>query len=381
VLTYGGEWQSDKKAYQLNLSQRSNHAEDKTIFHFPIPVAFHRRAAPAYDKTVVVSMEDTKVTQSVPLNDEPEWITVNPGGASLVELVPADRDNDKLTKQALQDPDDIARVWATFALMGGLIQGESISSDAQKTVLDVVSADPSPYVRVAVLRQFDKIKTRWLPGKIGDGVLKLVKSTAQPEFEQSPFFTTDKHGGRQYRAELLGALGHVDSSESLTLLSDLLLRKDLGLDDLTKASRAAAAIGDDKSVAVLRAALALHKTRGHAYEYAVESAFGAYENPKGAAEIETLSKTAGQDLLGSIGGIIRDNQTLKNSPEWAQFVQGFVLKDTRFDDEIKSRILETIEDVHSDSVKSVLQTIEKQAKSQRLQEDSKRILGKNFSES
>jgi hypothetical protein len=98
-------------------------------------------------------------------------------------------------------------------------------------------------------------------------------------------------------------------------------------------------------------------------------------------EIEQLAKTAGQDLLGMISGVIRDNQILKNSPEWAQFVQSFVLTDVRFDDEIKSRILETIEEVHSEPVKSALQAIEKQAKSPRLQEDSKRILGKNFSQS
>ena len=82
--------------------------------------------------------------------------------------------------------------------------------------------------------------------------------------------------------------------------------------------------------------------------------------------------------MGKIGNLVVDNNVLKNSDEWAQFLRGFILKNERFGEEVKSRILGTIEEVKNNSVKGLLEQIAKESESQRLKEVSKKILKKNF---
>ena len=137
-------------------------------------------------------------------------------------------------------------------------------------------------------------------------------------------------------------------------------------------------LGDEKAATILKEAAKLHESRGYRYKYVILYAFGAYEHPQAASEIMRLTETSSADLIGRMGWVIQDNQTLKNSAEWASFLREFVLKSSRFGDEVKSRILHTIEEVKNTQVKEALETISRETSSQRLREYTKKILEKNF---
>ena len=315
--------------------------------------------------------------EKVKLPAEPEWVTVNPGAIVLGKVAPQNRDERVLGLQALDDPDPIARVWAAFTLGRELLDGGEISVTAEETLLDMLLEDPSPYVRNAILVAFQRMKARWLPKDLAAGVFDLAKEAVKKGAEQSKSFRADPHGWTQYRAELLGALGRVNQNGVLDFLEQVLKTAELPIDDLAKAARAVATLGFDASADILHRALNLHGKRGYPYQFAILFNFGAFENPAAAHEIRNIAKTCGSDLIGRLGRTVRDNQTLKGSPEWADFLHDLVLGDTRFGDEVKARILQTIEDVKAPHVKKMLETLTASA-SDRLKEVSRKILEKNF---
>lgn len=378
VVSYGGSWDAVTGNYVLTLKQRSNHASDRALFHFKLPLVFHRRSAPSYRKETALVMESSEQALNMKLPAPPEWVTVNPNGIVLAKVRQETRQEDTLAKQALYDDNAIARVWANYELAEGLLEGKSLSPLAETTLIEVLNHDPSSYVRNAVLAFFGRAKSRWLPKPLAETLVKLAQHTQTAAFENSSFFKADPHGARQFHANVLGALGKVDLPEVLPLLAAALGKNSLGLDELGKAAHAVAALGNERSVDVLKTALSLHQERGYRYRYHIQYAFGALESPKAVAEIRELAKTCGADLIGRMGWVIRDNQTLKNSKEWAQFLRDFVISDTRFGDEVKARILQTVEDVKNDSVRRTLRAISEESSSDRLKEVSRKILEKNF---
>jgi hypothetical protein len=380
VVTYSGTWDGDSSKYQLTLAQRANHPEDNTTFTFRIPVTFHRKSAPAYDQTITLTMNQPSITEPVNLLAQPEWVTVNPGAVVLAKVEPQERDEKLLALQATTDPDPISRVWAGMELASGLLEGDSISSTAERALLSMITDDQSPYVRSAMLGVASRMKARWLPSEMGDKVFELAKQARDTTYSRTVTFESDPYGWIDYRAHLLTAVGRSQSDYVLPFLTETLQNPTLTLDDLTAAAQAVASLGDPKSAEVLKSALAVHKKRGYRYEFAINFAFGALENTTAAAEIREIAKTARPDLMGRIGWAVKDNQVLKNSPEWAAFLKDFVLQNDRFDDEVKSRILHTIEEVKNESVHSLLQNIVKDAKSDRLKSLSKKMLEKNFPE-
>lgn len=381
VITYSGKWDADKKTYTLTVKQRPNHAEDSTVFEYKLPVAFHRKAEPAFNRDVTVMVSQSQTETSVVLEAEPEWVTVNPKSIVLATWAPETIDEDILAKQATVDPDEITRVWATFKLLEQLHNGtdDSPSRLAVRTTLKLLEEDTSPYVRNAVLGYLQTIKSRWLPDKLGNGLLSLAQKVTTTTFSANELYSKDPHGWSVFRSEILGTLGKVDSKEVLPLLTATLKNPTLPLDDLGKAAQSVAFLGEEQSADVLKVALALHKSRGYRYQYLLQYAFGAYANPKAAAEIGNLSREAGSDLMGKIGNLVVDNMPLKTSKEWSEFLKDFTLKNDRFGDEVKARVLETIEEVKNDHVKDLLQAITKQSSSERLKEVSRKILSKNFS--
>ncbi len=381
VVTYGGTWDSDTNTYHLKISQRPNHPEDKTAFRFRIPVVYQRRAAPSFSKMVNVDMGKGDVTAQEIITNlpaRPEWITVNPGAVVLARVQQADRDDAVLAAQALGDNDAIARIWAGYELARGLVDGDSISSFSEKTLVEMLRSDASPYVRIALLSNFQKMKSRWLPSHLSDAVSELARTSVQKGSEVTPTYLSDEMGWSQWRSELLGTMGRIDRRETLPFLAEQLAKKDLPLDDLSKTAISVAQLGDDKSAAVLREAEKLHKDRGYRYQYVVQYAFGAYESPKAAAEIRELTKTCASDLIGRWTGLLKNNHTLIHSAEWADFLRDFVLHNTRFGDEVKARLLETIEEVKSAEVKAAMEAIAKETPSDRMKEVARKVLDKNF---
>ncbi|MBI4405309.1 MAG: hypothetical protein HY537_14190 [Deltaproteobacteria bacterium] len=381
VIRYSGEWDPKSSTYTLSLSQRSNHESDKSSFHFRLPIVFHRSKASAYSRTVILSVSEKNTDISLVLPAEPEWVTVNPGGVVLGKVIPAKTDETVLALQAVSDPDPVARVWACFQLSENFLEGRAeLSKEAESTVLNILQSDSSPYVRMALLAAFRKMKTRWLTEKIGSGILALARNAFQNSWQQTADYRNDPHGWSELRSELLGTLGKVSDKTVLNFLSEILQNPALALDDLQMAANAVAQVGDKRSAEILHSTLSIHKPRGYRYQYWIQFAFGAYQSPMAAAEIRKLSETGSADLFGRINLAIRDNQVLRTSPEWAVFLQEFLLKNGRFNDEVKTRILSSVEDVNTKHAKALLVAVIKESKSERLREASKKILDKNFPE-
>ncbi len=379
VLSSAGTWNEAQKEFAFTLSQRSNHANERSIFHFRIPVVFHRKTAPVYSKNLDLLMEGSRVSQTLTLPAEPEWVTVNPGGVALAKVIPQEGKEAALDLLALNDPDAVARTWAAFAIVAPLKENKEIAARAEETLSKMLRQDPSPYVRASIVSSLTSLKTRWLPDGLGKTLVGLAKEALASSFEKSAAYAKDTPGWKEWRAELLGSLGKVKRPEVLPLLATALGRSTVNLDDLGKASSAVAMLGDEHSAAILKTTLKLHEARGYRFRFAIQIAFGALATPAAAGEIRELTKTCGSDLIGRMGRFIRDNQILLESPEWAQFLKEFVLDDMKFGDEVKARVLNTVEEVKTKSIRTTLEAINRQSNSDRLREASKKILDKNFS--
>lgn len=374
ILSYSGAWNAADKTYRFELKQRSNHESDTSVFAFRIPVVFHRQAKPAFTRIAVLNVATAQTTRAEKLPAEPEWVSVNPGSVVLGKVMQAVRDEGLLAQQARRDPDSLARIRAAYDLLEPMLEGTgSPSALAETTAVEVLQADPSPFVRMAILSAADRMKTRWLPKGLSASVLKLAENP-----ESGKGFSP--RARRLWRASLLRALGKVPGEASLGIVVKALGWPDLPLDDLGAAAASAAAHGTDKSISALRRAVMVHSPRGYRYRYASEIAFGAYESPKAAQEVSAILARCGSDLAGRIGRVVRDNQTLKNSPEWAEFLSEFILKDTRHGDEVKARLLQTIEEVKTSPVQGLLKTISDRSTSPRLQGLARKILEKNYSD-
>ncbi len=379
VITFSGTYSAELKNYKLTLLQRTNITAENNRFRFKLPLAFHRRSAPAYDKNFFVEMTDFSHELHYDLPAEPEWITMNPGGIALSRFEMVNRDEAVLGKQALQDPDTVGRLWAAFELISPLLEGKSMTPLAQKPIAKFLESDPSPYARIALMAALHRTKSRTYPKAIGDALVNVTQSTLKAQFVSSQAYKSDPHGWRQWRSTLYGALGKVEGDATFPLLEKIVLKPDVELDDLGQAARAMAMTGKPAASAALRAALVLHGQRGYPfYQFAVTYAYGAYENPAAAKEIERIVESCGADLMARLGRLIVDNQTLKNSPEWAEFLREFTLKNTRFGDEIKSRVLRTVEEVKAQPTQQALETIQRDSNSPRIKEVTKKILEKNF---
>ncbi len=378
IVHYSGTWNAKQSSYQLLLRQHSNHPEDAANFHYKLPIVFHRQSTPAYSKAVDIVMGGKEQQLSVTLIAEPEWVTVNPGAVVLGRIAQESRDEGTLTRQALHDPDPIARTWAAYELAGGLIAGDGISSLAERTLVSVLEQDKSPYVRSAILAALTRAKIRWLPEALGSRLFALARSATERGYVQAAAFAADPHGWKQWKSNLLTTLGKVNQEGALPFLAATLGKGDISLDDVKSASRGLAMLGRPESTNVLKTALQLHQDRGYRYRYWMEYAFAYYESPKAVDEIRNLAKTVGTDLMGRIGWAIADNQTLKNSPEWARYLQEFLLTESRFGETVKSRMLSTIEEVKTAEVRVMLELVSAKSESPRLKEAAKKILDKNF---
>jgi len=379
VLRQTSNWDDGKKAFTFTLAQQSNHSTERSIFHFRVPVVFRRKSAPAFAKSVDFLMEGPRVSQTITLPAEPEWVTVNPGGIALAKVLPEEGKEASLSTLALNDPDATARTWAAFTILAPLREGKTLNQESEALISQMLRQDPSPYVRASIASHLKILKARWVPDGIGATLAGLGKEVLNGPFEKSNAFSKDPHGWRLWRGELTGALGKVNRPEVLPLLAGTLGRENVTLDDLSEAASAVARLGNERSAAILKTTMKLHGGRGYRYRFAIKMAFGALATPGAAQEIREMTKTSDSDLFARIGVLVRDNQVLLESSEWAAFLKEFVLDDTKFGDEIKARILTTIEEVKTRPVRGTLEAIYQQSSSDRLREVSKKILDKNFS--
>ena len=218
-------------SYRLKISQKPNHPEDDTIFDSVCPSFFIESRRLEFEKRVILPVDESAKEVSFQLPAAPDLITVNPSGEVLAKVEPVNRDESLLALQALDDPEPLARVWADYALLEGLTEGKGISSSAETTLLLSLRQDPSPYVRNALLEGFQRMKARWLPENLAEGVFASSKAVMEGQGLDPKLLSSDPHGWTEYRAHLLGALGKVEKKETLGFLTAVFRRPDLPLDD------------------------------------------------------------------------------------------------------------------------------------------------------
>lgn len=379
VVKYAMTWDAAKKTAKLTLSQTPVQPSATKPFPFTLPVAFHRKTAPAFAEPANVAVTGKEATLEIPLPAEPEWVSVNVGAPVLAEFETEKRDVKTLALQAKHDPDPYTRMWAARELLLPLDRGGDLEDPAIDAVAAVVAEDPDPAVRSILLEMSGRLEARWMPGNYGKTILRLAKSATTPNWLESHAKGGDGRQWRTYRTALLGALGRVDDKEALAIAKRELERSDLNLEDLTAAALAVARQGRGDSVEILRAAEAKHGARGYRYRSATTLAMGALERPGEAVkEIERLMPTVRNDWLARLGWVVRDNETLRKSDAWPQFLRTFIVEDQKFGDEVKSRLLDTIEDLKNASVSRLLESLEKDAKTPRLREAARKIREKNF---
>ncbi len=368
VIEYSTLWNPEKKEFTLTLKQHSNHPTDRSIFHFKITSELHFLNQPKLNQTLTAVMNQSKTEFKVSLPQEPDWVSVNTGAKVLGKVVPLATDPKKIALQALKDPDPYSRLWAGYQLLSPLRDEKTITPESETALATLLKEDKSPFVKTKILGALRKCKGRWLPQALGKTLLAEAKKSAKPKND----------GEWQYRAELFAILGKVKEEESFKTLETLLLNPKTPLDYLEKGAIGIALLGQDKSVVTLKKALQTQSPRGYRFQYVVEYAFGALENPKATEQIEQFAKDGRTDIVGRIGWVVADNQTLKNSAEWADFIKTLIIDNQSLGDEVKARVLHSIEEVKTPEVKMALKAITEKAPSERLRESSKQLIDKNF---
>jgi hypothetical protein len=139
-------------------------------------------------------------------------------------------------------------------------------------------------------------------------------------------------------------------------------------------------LGDEEALAKLHEAVETQGKRGWPFRKSVLTAFGSAPNPAVASELLKITKgrDANNEVVGGIFWRLYDNEALKNTAEGAGFVRDFVLKVDGFNDQMKSRALDVLEEAKAPVVKPVLEEIVSGTKSERLRTIAQKILDTNF---
>ena len=377
LISASAAYDPEKKTLQIDLSQRPNQAFDGARpYVFQSRMVAHRTRAPEYHKEMLLRSNQVHDRFSLNLIAEPEWVTLDSDAVVLAQWEYNDVLQAQLPVRALKDPSPLARYSAARQILDPWIKGKSLSSGDLQVVATVLSSDPSLFVRMALLRSLRYADQRYVPDVIGKTLFEL----AQQSLSTSPPWQKESvHAVSSWRSELLATLGRVDNEAGLKLLGQVLNQPKSSLDDTSMAALGAAGFGTDEALALLKTSLQKQGRRGYSYRYAILSALGAFQNPRAAKEIEAVSQDVSSDFMGRLGSYVINNAVLRNSVEWVHFVTTFIIRNQRFNDEVKSRILQTIEDSKSKDVQSALEAIVQKADSARLKEAANRILQKNFS--
>ncbi|MBI4063735.1 MAG: hypothetical protein HY401_05485 [Elusimicrobia bacterium] len=378
VVTVDERWDEARKTMVVRVSQRSNHAAESTLFHFKLPVVFHRLGAPAYSRESVILINSPQTNFEIQLPAKPEWVTWNPGFAALIKLTRQNGAEGQWALQAKNDPDPVARIQALFELLGSWVDRNAadlnpLTEAATKTLSEILTGDPSPYVRQAVLDKLLDSKWTRFPNDLARPTLDLAQN---PQGLRN----NDLQGTVLVRSRALAFLGKTSYEPGRVYAARMLQDRSLGLDLLSGVASAMAGYSDQQAVESLREALALHGPRGYPFRRTVLLAFGLVQNPDVVLELSRIAKSpdANNEIIGGIFNRLQDNRVLKNSSKTAEFIKNFILEKDGFSDEMKSRALEVLEESKSQEIRPALETIVKDSSSQRLRALAQNILKKNF---
>jgi hypothetical protein len=375
VITPETRW--DGQALHVTLRQAPNHDGEKGHFVFKLPVVFHREGTTAYAKEEVILMDKPVVTVKVDLPAAPQWVNWNRDGVALARIHAPAVSEQAWTHAARHDPDPVWRAQALFVLLGTLGERDApelkIPSDAaMDAVSHALRADPSPYVRHALLERLAGSKWKRLPEVLAPIVLDLAR---RPQG-----LAEDALGTVRVRRGAMAALGKFDHKPGRTYLLEQVNSAELDLNYLPAMAAGVANLGDSVALATLNAAITRARPRGYAYYKELGKALGAVTSPDVVPSLEALlnDNPGNAELVTELLWMMADNQVLKASPEYAAFVRRFVVENARFGDDVKGRVLRTLDEVKTAEAHKALAGVAEGASSSRLQDSARRVLDKNF---
>ncbi|MBL8914625.1 MAG: hypothetical protein JNM17_28230, partial [Archangium sp.] len=322
----------------ITIRQQPNHPTEKGPFTFKLPISIHRQTEPAFHKDEIITIDKPEVKVTIDVPSAPQWINWNRGFGALAKINPTTTSEENWVDAARYDPDPVWRLLATFQLLG------EIGSKAPKTdnkptdtalnaILDVITKDPSPYVREAVLLRLANTRLRKLPSEFSASLLALAK---RPEN-----LNEDPAGYIRVRNAAMEALGRVDNPDGHKWMMDELGKRDLDINYLAAFAGAAARISSPASLGSLRAALVTQKGRGAGYYRRTVEALGSGSNVDVIPVIrDTLKANAtNNEICRSATHNLYFNTNLRESAEFAELVKEIVLDDKTFPEECRGELL------------------------------------------
>jgi len=356
VLQVSRRWLEGQKQLLVMLQEKPNKGGKKAFWPAPLTVVAHRTAEPAYHLTFPVPLDQAKETVPLQLPAEPEWIDWNQGDVVLARIE-AEEKTEALAKEALLDPDPLARLWADLQLAGTLAEPDRRdpkppSAEAMAALAQALGADHSPYVRAAVLKELARNNFSRLPQPIAGAVLtEAVAPKGLPD---------DALGRAELRKAGYAAMGKVEDPAVPGILAKPLADPKASLDLVAGAALGLGHRGDPPSVAALAAALTTQGARGLAYLRAVLQGLAMVPDPSIAPTLYAQAKShhASLELVTGIAAALRDNRALLTSTEGTQLV-GRVASDAAFDTELRARWLDLLDEVKTPAAKAELTALAK----------------------
>jgi hypothetical protein len=371
VLSPTARWTG--RAVALKVKQRPNHADDKEPFAVRLPVLLERMSPPAYRKEVTVVLDRESASQLVVVPAEPEVIVWNQGLAALARVDEAALTEPEWIAGALRATDALWRLQAAFALiapMAPLVPGavREPSAPTLETLSTMLTKDPSPYVRAAVMNRLGLAPGR-LPASLGPVLRELAEHG-----EAAPW---DAVGTMRVRAAALRLLGKVDDQAVGPWLAAQVVRPDVPLDLLGGYAVGAARAGQDQA---LEQALAVARARGYVYLRTVAEGFGAIAGEGAGPALASVFHTVAGDNEAArlVFAEMDQNRSLKGSAALPAFVRDFVLGDPGFGEDIKARALRLLDDARTDAARDALTAVAKDGRTQWLRASAARVLEHNF---
>jgi len=376
VLSGGERWNEAEKTLTIEIRQTPAHPEDRVTYDFKLPVSFHRRAKPAYDRTVALWVNSSRSEATIPLPAKPEWVSWNPGAPALVR-VRRDVSEDALQRQALEDPDALSRLSALFDLAEPWISREAKSlrplSETAKTCLRTsLLSDPSPYVREALLSKLESAKWPRLPGDLDDAALDL-------SFGPKGLPADDELGRLGVQAAALSFLGKTGSAPGRARAEQILFDRSVGLDLVAASASAEAMYSDAKAIERLDRALKEQGTRGFAFRKAMRLAYASVENDAVLPKLSAVltGPEANDETFQSTLRRLEDNEVIKNSPAGAKWLASLALNE-KIAEGIRAQVIGVLDEAENPEVAPFVEKIANQSRSPRIRRLAQDILENNF---
>lgn len=361
----------------VTIKQAPNHAGEKGPFIFKLPIVIHRVTEPAFTQEAVITVDKPEVKVDLDVQAAPEWINWNKNFGALVKINPTALSEDRLIDAARHDTDPVWRLLSTLQLLGNLGRQE-ITEEVKPTdsatgaILDVLTKDPSPYVREAVLLKLANTRFKKLPKEYSAPLLALAKRPTD--------LNDDPAGYIRVRLAAMEALARADSSDGHAWLLSELGKREIEINYLTGYADAAARLGTDNALGTLRAALVTQKSRGFAYFRRTAASLSKSRSVDVLPVFrEVLKSVPNNDEFGStLSRGFWSNRELRETTDFAALTRDVVLDEANFSEEFRAGFLELLDDVKFEGAKQALGEIVAATRSARIKASAQRVLDANF---